>query len=399
MDLKHVCSMLTSPDHRGPRLPELDSLRGIAALVVFSSHSILLFPAIPHWFYLTLIAPTGLLLVGGHPAVLLFFLLSGFVLFLPYTTPSPQRPYWAYLAKRLCRIYCPYLAGVFFVVAVFLLSMEQVRPVGVSGFYSWHPLSRPEFWKLLANHILFVGSFHREYWNSSTWSLAEEMRISVIFPLLALALLRLGWRRALLIGVCCSLASSETILLVHHHFPLATLHYAAIFLLGAVLCSERTRLIAFWKRSSRLQQSAWVIAGILACTYPARLTERSPHLFTEEMGDWCNALGVSVFLIAALANTWFSRLLRHTSLQHLGRISYSFYLLHLPLLFVTVGLFWARLPHAFIPVLALIATFVSAELFYLVVERPSIALGKHLELRLSPQPIARHAPGSLLPRS
>ena len=63
------------------RLRELDSLRGLAAItVVFHHFSRICSPQIIHVLDRTPLR----LLVAGHQAVILFFLLSGFVLTLPF---------------------------------------------------------------------------------------------------------------------------------------------------------------------------------------------------------------------------------------------------------------------------------------------------------------------------
>ena len=50
-------------------------------------------------------------LVSGGTAVRFFFVLSGFVLVLPFLR-HPHSPYFPYVVKRICRIYLPYLAAV-----------------------------------------------------------------------------------------------------------------------------------------------------------------------------------------------------------------------------------------------------------------------------------------------
>ncbi|MGH7001396.1 MAG: acyltransferase family protein, partial [Stellaceae bacterium] len=74
------------------RLPSLDSLRGIAALTVVIHHTLTTLPAF--WAVYTGAPASRLarimafsplhLLWDGHQAVLVFFVLSGFVLSLPY---------------------------------------------------------------------------------------------------------------------------------------------------------------------------------------------------------------------------------------------------------------------------------------------------------------------------
>ncbi len=373
-------------EHPTPRLLELDSLRGLAALVVFSSHAILLLPQFPHGLTVALATPLALFLIGGRQAVILFFLLSGFVLYLPHSRPTPApKPYLPFAAKRTCRIYLPYLASVAVVVLAYLAVFLPVGPPrDISVHYSWHLLSVREILLLLINHVLFLGSFHREYWNSATWSLAEELRISLIFPFLAALLRHRGWRLSLAAALGASTLASMGMHALHHRFPLATVHYAAFFLLGAILSAHHLRLIALWRRAGRPLQILAILISLLACSQPYSLTRFFPVLFPDEAADWVIGLTCSLFLIASISQTWFSRVLRHRHMEHLGRISYSFYLLHLPVLLTLATLLWARLPHIAVFALALLATLVTAELFFRYVERPSIALGKYLDQRLRP---------------
>lgn len=370
-------------DH-GPRLEALDSLRGLAALVVFSSHCVLCLQNLPPALDLVRRTPLSLLLLGGHQAVILFFVLSGFVLYLPYTRPAkiPRQPYASFLAKRLCRIYLPYLGGVVVVATAYAIFFRPQPPHGLTAYFSWRPLTHAQLFSLACDHILFLGSFHREYWNSSTWSLAEEMRIAFIFPVLASALLRLGWRTMLPVALFCSVAVSCGMHLTHHRFPLATLHYAAIFLFGSILCSRRERLLRLWRRLGRAGQSALVFASFVACNDVDRLVTWAPPIFQAELAEWLMALCVAVVLLSALAGTWFSRFLARRHMQHLGRISYSFYLLHIPCLYTLIELLWGRISPFAIFGLALLLTLLLAELFFRAVERPSMALGKHIALRV-----------------
>ena len=101
-----------SPNTSVKRLEELDSLRGLAALTVVLRHLCNLwlddgmYSASEHsrdaFIFLTYpFAP-------GHSAVLLFFILSGFVLALPFIAGKAQS-YPVFATRRIFRIYAPYL--------------------------------------------------------------------------------------------------------------------------------------------------------------------------------------------------------------------------------------------------------------------------------------------------
>ena len=357
---------------------------------VFVYHCIFLLSLPPNWLAYLIRTPVGLLLYGGHQAVILFFLLSGFVLFQPYARGRSVSPA-AFIVKRVCRIYLPYLGALVFFVFSYLVFFRAQRPAGLSELYSWRPLTHPALLTLIRDHILFLGFFHRDYLNGATWTLAEEMRISLIFPFLAWFVLRCRTRTALLSALGCSIVVSVAIHLLHHRTPFEPFHYASLFVLGAVLASRRLDLITFWQRIGRRIQTLIACVAVLCAGYALMAMQHFPRLVTEEAADWVIALSVAVFLIAALADTWFTRMLRHKITVYLGTISYGIYLLHLPVLFVLVNLLWTHVPAFWIFGLALALTLALAQLFYVYLERPSMALGKRLAhaIERSPEMPAR----------
>ena len=104
------------------RLPSLDALRGMASLVVVVSHCYLL---IPEARRATLDASWAsyllLPLYNGSAAVVVFFVLSGFVLSLPSWRGSvPSYP--RFVVRRFCRIYLPFAASILLALALWRLT-------------------------------------------------------------------------------------------------------------------------------------------------------------------------------------------------------------------------------------------------------------------------------------
>src|SRR5947209_5678086 len=82
-----LTSLDTSRRQLAPdRYIELDSLRGLAALTVVVGHFIGVYQNSP-WFAVWNASPFRFI-GAGHEAVVLFFLLSGFVLAVPYSKPN-----------------------------------------------------------------------------------------------------------------------------------------------------------------------------------------------------------------------------------------------------------------------------------------------------------------------
>ena len=349
-----AATTVAAPRESSPRLEELDALRGLAALIVFVYHCIFILSSPPSWLNTLVHSPITLVIYGGHQAVILFFVLSGFVLYLPYTRPGYSIPYKAFITKRICRIYLPYLCAVVFMAAAYLIFFSPARPAGLSDLYGWTVLTRRQLISLFINHIFFIGWFHRELWNGATWTLAEEMRISLLFPVIAALVLRLKPATAILVAISGSALVSLGIHLVHHRSPLETIHYACLFILGAVLASNRELLVSIWRSMSTGAQVAVASTSFVICGYAVMLLQRFPALITEEASDWLIAITASVFLISSIANTRFSSFLRCRPMQNAGRTSYGIYLLHLPILFIMINLLWTRVPHLVVDGIALI---------------------------------------------
>lgn len=114
----HVCqafatsgrTALPAGPPRNSRLKQLDGLRGLAALAVFVCHSTEMMVNNPNTLR---VWPPLRSLWDGQAAVVLFFVLSGFVLTLPYVGPSPKRVDTApFIVRRLTRLYPAYWTAI-----------------------------------------------------------------------------------------------------------------------------------------------------------------------------------------------------------------------------------------------------------------------------------------------
>ncbi len=99
----------TPAELKAHRYVELDSIRGLAAFTVVMSHFFGIWQFEPAYNYVRM-SPFRVV-VAGHEAVVLFFVLSGFVLSVQCSGKRPLT-YPRYLLKRFCRIYLPFVAAV-----------------------------------------------------------------------------------------------------------------------------------------------------------------------------------------------------------------------------------------------------------------------------------------------
>ncbi|MGO9435837.1 MAG: acyltransferase family protein [Terracidiphilus sp.] len=94
---------------KGHRYLELDSLRGIGASIVVFGHFAGLWSS-SAWYSAVNSSPLRALF-AAHEAVVLFFVLSGFVLSIPLSGERPPS-YRVFLLRRFCRIYLPFAAAI-----------------------------------------------------------------------------------------------------------------------------------------------------------------------------------------------------------------------------------------------------------------------------------------------
>src|SRR4051812_32527520 len=168
----------------------IDALRGMAAIIVLVSH-VSIFGLYGYEHILANWPPTRLLW-SGHQAVILFFVISGFALYLLFEQMAAVRGRWlAFIAVRFLRLYPPYLAslalalGVLHAPALFGPAMPPNAPAIANGQLSFETLT---------GHLLMIGQFDVEAINPPIWTLVYEARLSLLFPLIYLAAARGGKR-------------------------------------------------------------------------------------------------------------------------------------------------------------------------------------------------------------
>lgn len=377
------------------RFIAFDSLRGLAALAVVMYHSLLVFPG-PHEILadrgvpfatsgdvgaLLLTATPPSLLWAGREAVLLFFVLSGFVLAIGFDGPRRGWPGWAaFAAKRAVRLLPP-CAVVALILAVLVPAIGPVERPELSDWVAanWNEPVTP---RLVAEHALLLGGGYPL--NTPMWTLHYELRISLLFPLLML-LAAAG--SAVLVAAA---AAGVLLCLVEMKFVgtgvLTTLLFVPHFALGALVARHRARIAATVRRLA-----PWVSALLWLGCY-LLLTFRWLVPAGGLVCDLANGAGAGLLLALLLGADRARRMLEAAPLVGLGAISYSLYLVHVPVLLTLLHL----MPSAPAWVASVVAPAVSvaaAALLYWLVERPSIRLGRQLADRVGRWRPPRLRPG------
>ncbi len=351
------------------RLSQLDALRGLAAFVVVLHHIRYSFHEYPaKWVVLPIFS--------GESAVVLFFVLSGYVLSLPYWNGKAV-PYMPFLARRLCRIYLPFLGA----LAISLLGAWHFMgrtPTGTTAWFrsTWHAPLTP---KLLLSQLLIWPSPEV---NTALWSLRYELQISAVMPILCLLLRR--WNALMVTFLAALLMFGKMSFLNAHdwHHIIFTLRVSVDFMVGASLAYYRKGVSAFFKR---IGHASWlVLAGALTSYYvlSARLIERYPHSLAFGMignrAEFITSLGAAGIIACALHMQHVSRMLEHSIFQYLGRISFSLYVLQGTIIFACLDAFSGKLPAPVLFASIAVLSIGAAHIFYYVVEDPCIHLSKRV---------------------
>lgn len=357
---------------------QLDSLRGLAAVAVAIHHWHILWSLGPHSRYAALLIQLlpFRLLVAGHSSVMMFFVLSGFVLSLPQVG-GKKIDYLPYLVKRVCRIYLPYL------VALGVAVLACWKWHGRRAYGAWVNSNWPEApqWHSILQHVIFIGVYPSIY-NSSFWTLVQEMRISLVFPFLCALALRVGRKSSAVLVLALFLLGASTGKVKFLPISLsATISFAGMFVIGICLARWLPQMRVLVVRLSSLQYGAVFLLSVVVYAY-------APSVFyaknwDDTAWDGFTAIGAAGIILFSLVHKKTEAVLDHSFLKFIGRISYSLYLIHMPVLLGFGYAFYGRHLPIFWLGPYLITTITLATAMYYAVEVPSMKLGRTLAGRIS----------------
>lgn len=364
-------------------LPYLDGIRGIAILGVFLFHSLiasygfdnLRWNGIFRDFNTSRSFLVLYVFTYGWAGVAIFFVVSGFCIHLSYET-SKDKSWSLFAKKRFVRIYPPYFLAL--LLFSFVWPLGRVELDSLFGFAQF------------AAHALAIHNYdHRTFFgiNGSFWSIAVEIQLYAIYPLLVLFKNSFGWMRTLLMAgfaqICSSLYSSINGLQSESPLPpyitASPFAYWLSWSLGAYLCH-----CYLTNKTPRPLQIRFDVVLIIALVMPF-FKPLAPFAFLT----FSLLTAIAIERLATEkwrlpSNIYFRWVWSH--LSFLGVISFSFYLLHQPLidLFVRalsmVVVSKSTFSHPFLTFLLCVVSypiFLGASYFaYRYIELPFIRIGK-----------------------
>lgn len=357
------------------RITGLDGLRGLASLAVVLYHlSLIARPEMSEtgWAWLTQ-SPLKLLFPGTE-AVLVFFALSGLVVALPALRTGFT---WArYYPSRLLRLYLP-VVGALILATVLIVAIPRDASAMPEG--SWlrdaqaTSVSPGSF---LAEASLLPASYDID---NVLWSLRWELFFSLLLPVFVWLAIR--FRRAS--AYLAVLAAVATV--AGRVLDIDALVYFPVFLLGTVIAVNLDGIREF---SQRLHaRSLWpILAAVAAVLLIASWLARPVvGVYPAPVEDviWGLA-GVGAALIVLLAIVWpfLRRACERPTALWLGRISFSLYLVHAPVL-GTLGYLLGAERWWLVCLIGLPLSLGVSALFYRWVERPSHTLARRVGSRIA----------------
>ena len=292
----------------------LTGIRGIAALTVFLAHT--QETLLPRGIDLSVSTLVQRLLLSGGRQVDIFFVLSGFILTLIYSTwfdaGVSRNSYFKFMRKRMARIY-PLQAFMLLLITGFVIIATLSHAQVANGLerFSWSTLP-------LNFLLIHAWGFDKEggTWNPPSWSISIEFLAYLLFPvflwitatgrkkrpwMLLIAALACGflcnavmfWGQAGITGISRGLTE---------------------FAVGSLCVSFFSSPIADWLRSNL--GSSVALLALLVC-----------YALTPET-SFAIAAFAAPLILALTGKNPVSRFFGWTPVYFLGEISYSIYLGH-----------------------------------------------------------------------
>ena len=337
----------------------LDALRFVLALWVAISHFGIfpLFAGVDvRTTWVRLLAHGWNTVVFGAPAVIVFFVISGFCIHLPFIR-AQELPIGRYYLRRYTRILIP-VAGALCV------------------------------YRLFGERLLFRGE-HSVLWDSPLWSLACEEIYYAVYPLLRLARNFFGWKWVLPVSFVVSVliyASHPQFTEWYHFGPFGTaLLLLPVWLLGCLLAEQGEALVP---RQSLARVWSW--------------------RFLAWLGSWItNLLQYRVGIPMTVTMPWFGLLAyfwvreeisygKHRNpnryLAAAGAWSYSLYLMHIQGLAIPSRLGMPNLGYILNWFLTMFSALAFAYVFFFLIEKPSHALARKIRVSRAPRSAVAEKP-------
>ena len=361
-------------NNKSKYLPSIDSLRALAVLAVIIYHVDVNY------------------LPGGFLGVDLFFVLSGYLIssliIKEYKKTGSLNLYNFYIrrARRL-------LPAVYFMITVVLVVMVMFNGVllkksHLDAIFGYIYSSN---WWYIFHKLDYFDSFGSQSPFKHLWSLAIEEQFYMIFPLLFLLVngkkktkdgsykLNRNFLYVILGVILVSLIAHIILFDINNisriYFGTDTRAFSLLVgVVGAILYPMD-------KLNTKITPQENLVYSVVSLISIAALI--TIMIYTSEYNTWMYRggfllvaiLGIIIIISSGKQHTVMAKLLSFKPVVFIGKISYSLYLWHFPVLVLTTPVSEIGKPNIFFVVLRVILTFILAIISYALVETPIRKLG------------------------
>lgn len=338
--------------------PWLDIIRGLAATLVCFGHIRNAFWVdyseinIKIWWHVPVYFITGI----GHPAVIVFFVLSGFLIGGSILKAGINFKWTFYLQSRIVRLWLVLLPALLFTATCDFLTLH-FSPAAFDGIFSqiWNsgPSSKDGFtWQVFLANVFFLQTINFPVFGSNgpLWSLANEFWYYILFPLLFCGFGFVGAYKPLLRLLMLFLSA---ILLIW--LPTEIIFYFLFWLVGVVCARTKKEFSSSVLKILLMVSTGLLLSSLMYSKYPRWQS------FLYLNSDICVCVSFSGFLLC-LNSVKISRSKNSYLFQILKKFSdfsYSLYLFHFPLvvLLTTLTVTPSKLQPGFFSTFVLISVF------------------------------------------
>ena len=361
-------------NNKAKYLPSIDSLRALAVLAVIIYHIDVNY------------------LPGGFLGVDLFFVLSGYLIssliIKEYKKTGTLNLYNFYMrrARRL-------LPAVYFMITVCLVFMVLfngvlLRKSHLDAVFGYIYSSN---WWYNFHKLNYFDSFGAQSPFKHLWSLAIEEQFYMLFPLIFLIFNRRKKEEGkgpslnknfLYIVLGLILISLITHILLFDINNINRIYFGtdtrAFSLLVGVVGALLYPMDKLSNPTNSKENLAYSVVSIISISILITIM-----FYTTEYNTWLYrggfllvaVLGLIIIISSGKQHTFISKALSFKPIVFIGKISYSLYLWHFPIIVLTTPVSEIGNPNLFYVTLRIILTFIVATLSYLVVETPIRKLG------------------------
>lgn len=374
-----------TPATSNTRLRSLDGLRGIASVVVVLHHvalsqrnfaSAYLKQELPEpgslgwWLFSSPFRVASL----GSEAVIVFFVLSGFVVSLPAIRNRSSFDWLQYYISRCLRLWIPVAVSV--LLASMWVSFNAQAPY--EGMSIWTKTSATDQFDLSTVIRSLDALRGPTNLNNPLWSIQVEILFSLLLPLLVSAAVAVK-KRPITVLILCLLLE-----FLGHLNSSGSLTYLPVFLVGAVMAARMStmRTLISTLNAKPWSGALWLgifsLSIVLLCSNAIYLSGNYRDPFLLWLSETTVTVGAVGMTIVAMGSPLIRGVLESKAPQWLGRISFSLYLVHVPLILFLSYLLGPHVSWGVVALVSIPSSFLLATIFQLLVEMPSHRFSKRV---------------------